>query len=62
MEDKVGYCGLYGSMMRHSRLYGYQCSNPQHASIIDEIYEKADFDEDKAEKLLTEKRQEMGYE
>lgn len=60
--NEIGYCSLCGSMMRHSRLYGYQCSNPHHAEILNEIYDAAGYDEDKIEELLAEKRKEMGYE
>lgn len=54
-------CRLCSRPMMHTRLYGYQCSNPQHAHILHEIYTRANWDQVKIGKLIREEQKKWGY-
>ncbi len=54
------HCALCGSPMLHSRNEGYRCMSAGHRAVLDEIYQLADYEDDKIEILIKIRRQEMG--
>ena len=54
-------CLLCQRPMMHTRLYGYQCSNPTHAHILSTLLTQAGTDRERFENMLRNTRKEMGY-